>query len=116
MLTKPGNFDNAVKQLSAASGQRIVFHTGLCLMNALTGNKQTICEPYTVVFKELSQQTIEHYLKAEEPYNCVGSFKSEGHGIMLFEKVEGEDPNALIGLPLIRLTKMLRHEGFEVTG
>lgn len=114
VLTKPGNFENAVKQLSAVSGQRIVFYTGLCLLNTLTGRKQSICEPYTVVFKELSQQTIERYLTKEEPYDCAGSFKSEGLGITLFEKFEGEDPSSLIGLPLIRLIAMLEQEGFEV--
>ena len=113
-LSKPGNFENAVKQLTAASGQRIVFQTGLCLINTLTGHKQSVCEPYTVIFKELSQQTIEHYLKKEEPYNCAGSFKSEGLGIALFEKFEGEDPNSLIGLPLIKLIAMLKQEGVDV--
>ena len=113
-LTKPGNFENAVKQLTAASGQRIVFQTGLCLLNTRTSKKQTICEPYTVVFKKLSAQTIERYLKKEEPYNCAGSFKSEGLGIALFEKFEGEDPNSLIGLPLIRLVGMLENEGLEI--
>ena len=113
-LTKPGNFENAVKQLTEASGQRIVFQTGLCLLNSKTGKKQTICEPYTVVFKKLSAQTIERYLKAEEPYNCAGSFKSEGLGIALFEKFEGEDPNSLIGLPLIKLITMLDNEGMEI--
>ena len=113
-LTKPGNFDNAVKQLTDASGQRIVFQTGLCLLNTRTGKKQTVCEPYTVVFKKLSTQTIERYLKLEEPYNCAGSFKSEGLGIALFEKFEGEDPNSLIGLPLIKLVSMLKNEGLEI--
>ena len=113
-LTKPGNFDNAVKQLTEASGQRIVFQTGLCLLNTATGSKQTICEPYTVVFKTLSPQKIERYLKAEQPYNCAGSFKSEGLGIALFEKFEGEDPNSLIGLPLIKLVGMLENEGIEI--
>jgi len=113
-LTKPGNFENAVKQLTEASGQRIVFQTGLCLLNSRTGRKQTICEPYTVVFKKLSAQTIESYLKAEQPYNCAGSFKSEGLGIALFEKFEGEDPNSLIGLPLIKLITMLENEGVEI--
>ena len=113
-LTKPGNFDNAVKQLTDASGQRIVFQTGLCLLNTRTGKKQTICEPYTVVFKKLSALTIERYLKKEEPYNCAGSFKSEGLGIALFEKFEGEDPNSLIGLPLIKLIGMLENEGIEI--
>lgn len=113
-LTKPGNFENAVKQLSDASGQSIVFQTGLCLLNSRTGKKQTICEPYTVVFKKLSTETIERYLKIEEPYNCAGSFKSEGLGIALFEKFEGEDPNSLIGLPLIKLITMLENEGLEI--
>ena len=113
-LTKPGNFENAVRQLTDASGQRIVFQTGLCLLNTRTGKKQTICEPYTVVFKRLSTQTIERYLKREEPYNCAGSFKSEGLGIALFEKFEGEDPNSLIGLPLIKLVSMLKNEGLEI--
>lgn len=115
-LTKPGNFENAVKQLTAASGQRIVFQTGLCLLNSLTGHKQSVCEPYAVVFKNLSKNTIEQYLKKEEPYNCAGSFKSEGLGIALFEKFEGEDPNALIGLPLIKLIEMLNREGVDVLG
>lgn len=113
-LTKPGNFENAVKQLQAASGQRIVFQTGLCLLNTLSGHKQTICESYTVVFRDLSIQMIENYLKKEEPYNCAGSFKSEGLGVVLFEKFEGDDPNSLIGLPLIQLTQMLKQEGIEL--
>lgn len=113
-LTKPGNFDNAVKQLQAASGQRIVFQTGLCVLNSHTGNKQVICEPYTVVFRELTTRMIENYLKKEQPYNCAGSFKSEGLGITLFKKFEGDDPNSLIGLPLIKLTDMLRQEGVEL--
>ena len=115
-LTKPGNFKNAVKQLTEASGQRIVFQTGLCLLNTLTGHKQSLCEPYAVVFKDLSLKTIEHYLKKEEPYNCAGSFKSEGLGIALFKRFEGEDPSALIGLPLIRLIEMLNREGVDVLG
>ena len=114
ILTKSGNFENAVKQLQQASGKRVVFQTGLCLLNTATGNRQTACVPYTVVFKPLSQAMIENYLKKEEPYNCAGSFKSEGLGIALFEKFEGEDPNALIGLPLIKLITMLENEGFSV--
>ena len=116
ILTKSGNFENAVRQLQKASGKRIVFQTGLCLLNTTTGNGQTACVPYTVVFKTLTPDMIEHYLKKEEPYNCAGSFKSEGLGIALFEKFEGEDPNALIGLPLIRLIEMLENEGFNVLG
>jgi len=116
ILSKSGNFDNAVRQLQRASGKRIVFQTGLCLLNTATGNLQTACVPYTVVFKPLTQGMIENYLKKEQPYNCAGSFKSEGLGIALFEKFEGEDPNALIGLPLIKLISMLENEGFLVLG
>lgn len=113
-LSKPGNFENAVKQLQRASGRQIVFQTGLCLLNTRSGNVQTACVPYSVVFKTLSQNMIEHYLQKEQPYNCAGSFRSEGLGIALFEKFEGEDPNALIGLPLIKLIAMLEHEGISV--
>ena len=115
-LSKPGNFANAVKQLENASGKRIVFQTGLCLLNTRSGNIQTACVPYTVVFRPLTANMIEHYLHKEQPYNCAGSFKSEGLGIALFEKFEGEDPNALIGLPLIRLTQFLENEGFSILG
>ena len=114
VLTKSGNFENAVKQLQKASGKRVVFQAGLCLLNTKTGHSQTACVPYTVVFKPLTRDMIEHYLKKEQPYNCAGSFKSEGLGIALFDKFEGEDPNALIGLPLIKLIEMLANEGFSV--
>ncbi|MGD2160346.1 MAG: nucleoside triphosphate pyrophosphatase [Gammaproteobacteria bacterium] len=114
ILTKSGNFDKAVKQLQKAAGKRVVFQTGLCLLNTATGNIQTACVPYTVVFKPLTQAMIENYLNREQPYNCAGSFRSEGLGIALFEKFEGEDPNALIGLPLIKLITMLDNEGFSV--
>jgi len=114
ILTKSGNFENAVKQLQKASGKRIVFQTGLCLLNAKTGNSQTACVPYTVMFKPLTRDMIEHYLKKEQPYNCAGSFKSEGLGISLFEAMEGEDPSALIGLPLIRLVSWLNEAGVAI--
>jgi len=113
-LSKPGNFENAFKQLSDASGQKITFQTGLCLFNTKTGNIQSACVPYTVVFKELTPSMIENYLHKEEPYNCAGSFKSEGLGIALFERFEGSDPNALIGLPLIQLVNFLENEGFSI--
>ena len=113
-LSKPGNFDNAFKQLTRASGQKITFQTGLCLLNTVTGNIQSACVPYTVVFKELSATMIEHYLHKEKPYNCAGSFKSEGLGVALFERFEGDDPNALIGLPLIQLVNFLDNEGFSI--
>lgn len=113
-LSKPGNFENAFKQLSRASGQKITFQTGLCLLNTKTGNIQSACIPYTVVFKKLTATMIENYLHKEEPYNCAGSFKSEGLGIALFERFEGDDPNALIGLPLIELVNFLGNEGFSI--
>ena len=109
-LTKPGGYDKAFQQLKEASGQKIVFQTGLCLLNSKTGQTQTACVPYTVVFKKLTDQQISNYLNQEEPYNCAGSFKSEALGIALFERFEGEDPNALIGLPLIKLVEMLNNE------
>ena len=113
-LSKPGNFENAFKQLSNASGQKITFQTGLCLLNTKTGNIQSKCVPYTVVYKELTPSMIENYLHKEEPYNCAGSFKSEGLGIALFERFEGSDPNALIGLPLIQLVNFLENEGVSI--
>lgn len=113
-LSKPGNFENAFKQLTRASGQKITFQTGLCLLNTETGNIQSTCVPYTVVFKDLTPTMIENYLHKEEPYNCAGSFKSEALGIALFERFEGSDPNALIGLPLIQLVNFLNNEDFSI--
>lgn len=114
ILTKPGNFENAVMQLSSCSGKRVVFHTGLCLLNSQNQNRQFCVEPFTVCFRDLTLKQIERYLKAEEPYDCAGSFKMEGLGISLFSKLEGDDPNALIGLPLIRLINMLQKESVEI--
>ena len=113
-LSKPGNFENAFKQLTRASGQKITFQTGLCLLNSATGNIQSVCVPYTVVFKTLTPTMIENYLHKEEPYNCAGSFKSEALGIALFERFEGSDPNSLIGLPLIELVNFLDNEGVSI--
>ena len=111
VLTKSGGFDRAFEQLRAASGQTVVFHTGLCLLNSRTGDAQLEAVPYTVQFRPLSDQQIRSYLEREQPYNCAGSFKSEALGIALFERFEGEDPNALVGLPLIKLVDMLNLEG-----
>lgn len=113
-LSKPGNFDNAFRQLTQASGQKITFQTGLCLLNSSTGNIQSRCVSYTVVFRTLTASMIENYLHREQPYNCAGSFKSEGLGIALFQRFEGDDPNALIGLPLITLIDFFSNEGFSV--
>ena len=114
VLGKPGNFDKAFTQLNEASGKSVIFLTGLCLLNSATGKSQVICEPFQVHFRELEPAQIKKYLNREQPYNCAGSFKSEGLGISLFERLEGDDPNSLIGLPLIRLITMLEKEGVAV--
>ncbi len=114
ILGKPGNHANAVTQLQAARGQSVVFYTGLCLLNSASGHLQCEVVVYQVQFRLLTDAQIEHYLQREQPYHCAGSFKSEGLGIALFERLHGEDPNALIGLPLIRLVAMLSAEGFCV--
>lgn len=114
ILGKPGDHATAIKQLAAASGRRVTFYTGLCLYNSATDRCQVDVVPYMVEFRALNAQKIENYLRREQPYNCAGSFKSEGLGITLFRRMEGEDPNALIGLPLIRLIDMLEQEGQSV--
>jgi MAF protein len=114
ILGKPGNFDNAFQQLKAASGKTITFYTGLALINSKTGQQQSLVEPFVVKFRPLTDQMITNYLNKEQPYQCAGSFKSEGYGISLFESFEGKDPNSLIGLPLISLIKMIENEGVQV--
>jgi MAF protein len=114
ILGKPGTHDKAMAQLQAASGKAVRFLTGLCLYNSTSDQAQVLVEPFEVVFRNLSATQIDNYLKAEQPYNCAGSFKSEGLGIALFERLVGEDPNSLIGLPLIRLIRMLEQEGVMV--
>lgn len=116
ILGKPGNYENAFAQLQAASGKRITFYTGLALVNSATGTVQSLVEPFHVQFRVLSEQMISNYLNTEQPYNCAGSFKSEGYGIALFDALEGKDPNSLIGLPLISLINMLEKENFSVIG
>ena len=116
ILGKPHTHENAVKQLTAFSGQHVTFLTGLSLVNSLTGNVQTIVDQFSVYFRTLTYKQINTYLLAETPYNCGGSFKSEGMGICLFDKLEGDDPNTLIGLPLIRLVALLGNEGVDVLG
>lgn len=111
ILGKPGNRDNAIKQLRLASGRRVTFFTGLCLYNTGLDRHHIACEPYHVHFRELSLSQIENYVDRERPFGCAGSFRSEALGIALFERLEGEDPNALVGLPLIRLIGMLESEG-----
>lgn len=114
IIGKPGNHDAATGQLQRASGRTVTFFTGLCLLNAVTGVSQCEVVPFRVTFRSLTAAQIEHYLQREQPYNCAGSFKSEGLGVALFERMDGDDPSALMGLPLIRLTRMLEREGIEV--
>jgi 7-methyl-GTP pyrophosphatase len=113
VLGKPGGRDSAIAQLQRVSGKSVVFHTGLCLLNSATGRTQTLVEPFQVHFRLLTLERINGYLDREQPYNCAGSFKSEGLGIALFERLEGDDPSALIGLPLIRLVTLLESEGLD---
>ncbi|MCT1423676.1 Maf-like protein [Klebsiella aerogenes] len=110
---KPHTEENAHCQLRKASGTIVTFYTGLALYNSANGHLQTECEPFDVHFRHLSDQEIEAYIRKENPLQCAGSFKSEGLGITLFERLEGRDPNSLIGLPLIALCQMLRREGFN---
>jgi septum formation protein len=114
ILGKPHSHEKAMAQLRNASGRRVRFLTGLCLYNAATDHAQVEVVPFDVVFRELGDEMIDYYLRAEQPYNCAGSFKSEALGIALFERLEGDDPNTLIGLPLIRLVRMLEAEGVRV--
>ncbi len=111
VLGKPGNRERAIAQLTRASGRCVTFLTGLSLVDAATGRAHTLCEPFHVHFRALSADQIARYVDREQPFNCAGSFKSEGYGITLFERLEGNDPNALIGLPLIRLVALLGREG-----
>jgi MAF protein len=111
ILGKPGTHKRAFEQLQGLSGKRVTFQTGLCLLNTETGEAQLDVIPFIVKFRQLGDDRIERYLQQEQPYNCAGSFKSEGLGITLFEYMEGTDPTALIGLPLIRLTSMLAQAG-----
>jgi septum formation protein len=113
-LGKPLNHINATKQLQRMRGREVTFHSALCLYNAATGNMQAEVVPYIVRFRQLSDEKIENYLIKEQPYQCAGSAKSEGLGIALIERMIGEDPNALIGLPLIKLINMLENENISV--
>jgi septum formation protein len=106
--------ENAVKQLQMMRGHVVIFHSALCLYNAQTGHMQAEVVPYEVKFRQLSDDEIERYLNLEKPYHCAGSAKSEGLGIALMDYMRGDDPNALVGLPLIRLAHMLRNQGVNV--
>jgi 7-methyl-GTP pyrophosphatase len=114
VLGKPGTHERAAAQLRHLSGRSVTFLTGLCLLNTATDEAQVEVIPYHVHFRILGDAQIERYLRHDQPYNCAGSFKSEGLGITLFERMEGDDPTALVGLPLIRLTDMLTRAGIDL--
>jgi septum formation protein len=111
---KPGNVPAATAQLLEMSGREVIFHTGLSLVNAGTGQHQTTGVATRVRFRELTLGEIERYLAKEDALNCAGSAKSEGLGISLLRCMQGDDPTALVGLPLIALCEMLRNEGVSV--
>jgi len=110
-LGKPGTAEKAVEQLMFCAGHAVTFHTGLCLMDSSNGSHTTVCEPFRVYFKNLSRAEAERYVELDNPLDCAGSFKAESLGVALFEKMEGSDPNSLVGLPLIRLVELLQLEG-----
>jgi len=114
ILGKPGDHVNAVKQLTASSGKTVRFLTGLALYNSQSQKMHSLVELFEVCFNNLSLEQIEFYLHTEQPYQCAGSFKSEGFGISLFSKLSGDDPNSLIGLPLIKLIQLLAAEDIDV--
>lgn len=112
-IGKPGNHQNALKQLQMMRGRRVVFHTALCLFDGrkdVGGTKSQLQNIQTIVtFRDLPDHELDAYLRIEQPYDCAGSAKNEGLGIAIIEKIESEDPSALTGLPLIALTSMLRN-------
>jgi MAF protein len=114
ILGKPGTHDKALEQLKLASGKTVRFVTGLALYDARRDKMQSLVEPFDVTFRTLTDNEIEAYLLTEQPYQCAGSFKSEGLGICLFDKLSGDDPNSLVGLPLIQLTRLLNNAGVNV--
>lgn len=114
ILTKPGNRDNAIAQLSQCSGQTVTFYTSLCVLLPEQEFEKTIVEPFIVGFRDLTQKQIEGYVDREQPFDCAGSFKSEGLGIALFKFLNGRDTNTLVGLPLIELTAILFELGVDV--
>ncbi|MEY5021826.1 MAG: Maf-like protein YceF [Pseudomonadota bacterium] len=113
-LGKPGNHTNAVKQLKRMRGKTVIFQTALSVVCVATGFEQTDLAAVKVTFRDLTDAEIESYLKAEEPYDCAGSAKSEGLGIALLAAIDNDDPTALIGLPLIRTCHMLRAAGVKL--
>jgi septum formation protein len=114
IIGKPGDHATAVAQLRASSGRSMMVHTGLCLLDTASGETQVDVVSYDILFRKLDDAEIEAYLRLEQPYDCAGSVKSEGLGVSLLEHMRGDDPSALVGLPLIRLGAMLREAGLAV--
>ncbi|QMV14956.1 Maf family protein [Vibrio spartinae] len=114
IVGKPHTKEHATQQLMAQSGNKITFYTGLAVYNNVTGTTQCIVDQFHVHFRQLALRQIERYIEMEQPFDCAGSFKSEGLGIALFKRLEGDDPNALVGLPLIKLIDLLEAEGMTV--
>jgi septum formation protein len=113
-LGKPGSFERAADQLAAASGKRVAFHTAVCLVHHREHATIAFADRTLVHFRPLANGEIERYLHAEQPYDCAGSFKAEGLGITLFDAIMTSDPTALVGLPLIALSRALRQAGFAL--
>ncbi|MDA8093924.1 MAG: Maf family nucleotide pyrophosphatase [Betaproteobacteria bacterium] len=113
-IGKPISRENAIRQLTRMQGKGVSFHTGLCVYNSLSDRAQCELVPYRVRFRPLTQAQIERYLAKEQPYNCAGSARTEGLGISLLEAMTGDDPTALIGLPLITLVRLLNNEGLDL--
>lgn len=114
VLGKPGTYEKAVQQLCDSSGKTVYFFTGLCLLDTHTGRYQLDVIPFEVTFRLLKLPEIQRYVEKDQPYNCAGSFRSESLGITLFKRMRGDDPTALMGLPLIRLSEMLRQVGVDL--
>ncbi len=112
-LTKPGSHENCIKQLSLSSGNIIKFYTSLCVLDSASQAFEVTTDTCSVHMKKLSTQEIEYYVSKDKPYGCAAAFKSEGLGIALFDKIVGEDPNALVGLPLIKLIQVLDNFGIK---
>lgn len=114
ILGKPGSHENALRQLRDARAKTVVFHTAVCVMRLQSDFCEVDEVPYEVEFRNLADEQLERYLRTEQPYQCAGSFKAEGYGACLFRRLRGDDPSALIGLPLLRLTILLENAGIEV--
>lgn len=114
LINKPGDHKNAFRQLQGFSGQRVHFLTALCVLNTLHNRLSSAVVSTEVYFRKLRDREIEQYLAYEQPYDCAGSFKAEGLGIALFEKINSDDPTAIIGLPMIKLSQILTEHGYEI--